>query len=61
MKRDVDLIKLRKESQRVKVEGDILFAQNKLTESLSTYEKSLETDPCNEYALANIGLIYLKR
>mmetsp|Transcript_36900 Transcript_36900/g.56494 ORF Transcript_36900/g.56494 Transcript_36900/m.56494 type:complete len:394 (+) Transcript_36900:815-1996(+) len=61
MQRDIDAILLRKESQELKLEGDILFARNMLDESLAMYEKSLEKDPHNEYAMSNIGVIYLKR
>lgn len=32
-----------------------------LNESMEQYLKALELDPVNEYALSNIGVIYLKR
>jgi predicted negative regulator of RcsB-dependent stress response len=44
-----------------KLQGDILFARNMLTEALARYEKAVEMDPGNEYALGNIGVIHLKR
>lgn len=44
-----------------KLQGDILFARNLLTEALARYEKAVEMDPGNEYALGNIGVIHLKR
>ena len=45
----------------MKLQGDILFARNLMDESLEKYFKALELDPMNEYALSNIGVIYLKR
>lgn len=59
--RDIESINTRKKSQATKVQGDILFATNKLSEALETYTAALEEDPHNEYALSNIGVIYLKR
>jgi Flp pilus assembly protein TadD len=32
-----------------------------LTESLEQYFKALELDATNEYALSNVGVIYMKR
>lgn len=61
MQQDIDAIQLRKDSQDVKLQGDILFARNLLNESLEKYFEALELDPMNEYALSNIGVIYLKR
>ena len=61
MEQDVKTIEKRKESQNMKLNGDIAFARNCLDEALEAYEKALELDPSNEYALSNIGVIYLKR
>jgi tetratricopeptide (TPR) repeat protein len=61
MQLDIDAIKLRQDSQDIKLQGDIFFARNLLNESLEQYFKALEMDPMNEYALSNIGVIYLKR
>jgi tetratricopeptide (TPR) repeat protein len=61
MQQDIDSIKIRQESQDIKLQGDIFFARNLLNESLEQYLKALEMDPMNEYALSNIGVIYLKR
>ena len=61
MQQDIDSIQLRKDSQDMKLQGDILFARNLMDESLEKYFKALELDPMNEYALSNIGVIYLKR
>lgn len=61
MKEDIKTIQTRKESQEHKLQGDISFSLNKLNEALSHYSKALELDPSNEYALSNIGVIYLKR
>lgn len=38
-----------------------MFARNLMDEALEKYFKALELDPVNEYALSNIGVIYLKR
>jgi len=32
-----------------------------LTESMAAYFKALELEPNNEYAMSNIGVIYLKK
>lgn len=61
MEQDVHTIEKRKESQATKLQGDICFARNQLNEALAAYEKALELDPSNEYALSNIGVIHLKR
>ena len=61
MSDDIDTIELRKKSQEIKLQGDILFARNMLNESLEAYFKALELEPTNEYAMSNIGVIYLKR
>jgi len=59
--RDIEQLGKRRDSQATKLQGDILFAKNKLNESMDMYFEALELDPHNEYALSNIGLIYLKR
>lgn len=58
-----DLVKInkRKESNEIKKKGDKLYAQSHLEKALREYEEALSKDPTNEYALGNIGLIYLKR
>ena len=61
MQGDIEVIETRKKAQEIKLQGDILFAKNQLTEALEKYMESLETDPSNEYAHSNIGVIYLKR
>ena len=61
MGEDIKTIELRKESQDHKLQGDIAFSLNKLNEALTHYTKALDLDPSNEYALSNIGVIYLKR
>lgn len=61
MKEDIAAIEKRKESQEIKLQGDISFSLNNLNQALEHYTKALEIDPCNEYALSNIGVIYLKR
>lgn len=61
MEADIADIRRRKDSQETKLQGDICFARNNLDESLKHYTKAIEIDPLNEYALSNIGVIYLKR
>lgn len=58
---DIAIIKTRKESQELKLKGDIAFARNQLDDSLKAYQEAIEKDPTNEYALSNIGVIHLKR
>ena len=61
IERDILACELRKKSQEVKLQGDIYFARNMLNESLEQYEKAVELDAYNEYALSNIGVIYMRR
>ena len=61
MESDIGVIKRRKESQELKLKGDIAFARNCLDDSLQAYQEAIELDPTNEYALSNIGVIHLKR
>lgn len=58
---DLQKIKVRNESNAIKKEGDLEYAQGNFDKALKEYNKALEKDPTNEYALGNIGLIYLKR
>lgn len=58
---DIATIKKRKESQEIKLQGDIFFARNLLDDSLKAYERAIDLDPLNEYALSNISVIHLKR
>lgn len=58
---DIAAVEVRKRSQEIKLQGDIFFARNMLSESLEQYFKALELDATNEYALSNVGVIYLKR
>jgi tetratricopeptide (TPR) repeat protein len=44
-----------------KLQGDIYFARNLLTDATQAYMEAVEIDPNNEYALGNIGVIHLKR
>ena len=61
MKVDVENIRNRQKSMDEKLQGDIYFARNLLTDALKAYEKAIELDPNNEYAISNIGVIHLKR
>jgi tetratricopeptide (TPR) repeat protein len=61
IKNDIKQIEKRKESQEVKLSGDLAFARNQLDEALENYRKALELDVTNEYVLSNISVIYLKR
>ena len=61
LRRDLLTIKTRKESQEIKFQGDALFYQEDLDGALAKYEEALEKDPFNEYAIANIGAIYMMK
>jgi Flp pilus assembly protein TadD len=43
------------------MDADYKFAESELDEAHELYMEALKVDEKNEYALANIGLIYLKR
>lgn len=55
------MVKRRKEAMDKKLTGDICFARNMLSDALKAYEEAVEIDAANEYAFANMGVIYLKR
>lgn len=59
--RDLAVVKNRQESQAVKHKGDALFYQEKYDEAVAKYEEALEVDKENEYAIANIGVVHLKK
>ena len=61
LRRDLSIIKCRKMSQEIKFQGDALFYQENFDGALEKYTAALERDQNNEYALANIGLIYMMR
>jgi len=48
-------------SQEIKKDGDICFYNQNLNEALAKYDEALEKDEDNEYAIANIGVIHLKK
>lgn len=48
-------------SQEIKFQGDTLFYQENFDGALEKYLEALEKDTSNEYALSNIGVIYLMR
>jgi tetratricopeptide (TPR) repeat protein len=45
----------------VKQEGDYEFYKSNMEEARTKYVKSLEIDKENEYALANLGVIHMKK
>lgn len=59
IEKDLGLIRKRKESQHLKYKGDAFFYQEKMDDALKEYLSALETDKENEYALGNIGLVYM--
>ena len=61
LKRDLIVIRSRKESQEIKFQGDALFYQENLDGALEKYQEALERDPHNEYCLANISVIYMMK
>jgi dyslexia susceptibility 1 candidate gene 1 protein len=58
--KDIELIKKRKESNRVKIEGDISYRLGDYEKALNTYLQALDTDPKNETVMANLAQVYLK-
>ena len=54
-------MKSRKDSQAIKHKGDALFYQEKFEKAVEKYEEALEVDKENEYAIANIGVVHLKK
>ena len=61
LKQDLARVKSRKNSQTIKHRGDALFYQEKFDKAIEKYEEALEVDKENEYAIANIGVIHLKK
>ena len=61
LSRDLVVVKDRRASQVIKHRGDALFYQEKYDEAVEKYEEALEVDKENEYAIANIGVVHLKR
>lgn len=61
LKKDLIVIKSRKESQEIKFQGDALFYQENLDGALEKYHEALERDPNNEYCLANISVIHMMK
>ena len=61
LSRDLAVVKNRQASQVVKHKGDALFYQEKFDEAVEKYEEALEVDKENEYAIANIGVVHLKK
>ena len=59
--RDLAVVTNRQASQAVKHKGDALFYQEKYDQAVEKYEEALEVDKENEYAIANIGVVHLKR
>ena len=44
----------------IKLDGDKWYEEGFFETALQKYEEAMKIDPTNEYALANIGLIYLR-
>ena len=61
IEKDLEKILRRKKSNEIKKEGDILYAQGLFEKALKEYQEALKIDCTNEYALGNIGVIYMKR
>ena len=58
---DLSRVLCRQASQELKKDGDLFFYQQNLNSALEKYQEAVEKDVDNEYALANIGVIYLKK
>lgn len=59
--KDKAATQLRQKSQQIKIEGDRLFYHEQIDDALAKYNEAVEVDQENEYALANIGVIHLKK
>jgi tetratricopeptide (TPR) repeat protein len=59
--KDIKVCQDRQASSKVKQEGDWEFYKERLDEAMVKYEEALVEDKENEYAISNIGLIYLKK
>ena len=60
-KADVERIQMRSASLKHKQEGDFQFYKSDLPGAEGKYLEALELDKENEYALANMGVVHLKR
>mmetsp|Transcript_2186 Transcript_2186/g.1521 ORF Transcript_2186/g.1521 Transcript_2186/m.1521 type:complete len:134 (-) Transcript_2186:717-1118(-) len=61
LKKDLETIEKRKKSILVKQQGDFEFFNGRYDDAIVKYTEALELDPHNEYAIANLGVIHLKR
>lgn len=52
---------IRHKSNKIKGEGDKEFYKENMDKAVAKYHEALEVDQENEYALANIGVIHLKK
>lgn len=59
--KDLEKIQRRNKSNEFKKQGDLMYAEGRFDDALKEYQKSLSHDLTNEYALGNIGLIYMKK
>ena len=59
--KDKARVQIRMKSNKIKNEGDKAFYHERLEEAVEKYNEALEVDQENEYALANICAIHLKK
>lgn len=59
--KDKARVQIRMKSNQHKADGDREFYHEKQNEAYKKYEEALKEDQENEYALANMGVIHLKK
>jgi tetratricopeptide (TPR) repeat protein len=59
--KDKARVQIRMRSNEIKAEGDKCFYHEDLESAYNKYKEAIEADQENEYALANISVIHLKR
>ena len=64
IQRDTEMVKRRKEAMDIKLQGDIYFARNMLTDSLAAYEKAVKQETeltAEQLVVATVGKVDAKK
>jgi tetratricopeptide (TPR) repeat protein len=59
--KDKARVQMRMKSNDLKADGDRFFYHEKQNDALAKYHEALKEDDENEYALANIGVLHMKK